>query len=296
MAEAGRLCFSTDAMFVQGMDAVLCVNAYNGRKLWEYPLPGIQKVYDGEHLMGTSGTGGNYCVGPTGLYVHTGQECLRIDPATGELLASFKAPAQPDGNPGTWGIVALEGDTLFGTLADTRHLVTYRYQKGDMNRQYTESIGLFALNAVTGDARWSYQSEHTIRHNAIAIGKGRVHLIDRPTATSDREREKRTGVPNPDAKHPPGKLITLNAANGDVLWQSDDEIYGTTLVLGAEHDVLLMCYQDWRFKLASELGGRMAGFDGSTGKRRWDISASYKTRPIINGRTVYMQPGASGSC
>ena len=284
--------FFEGRMFVQGMDALLCVNAYNGRKLWEYPLPEIQKVYDGEHLMGTSGTGGNYCVGSSGLYVHTGEECLRIDPATGELLASFKAPAQRDGTPGTWGIVALEGDTLYGTLADTGHLVTFRYQPGDMNEQYTESIGLFAMDAVTGRVLWNHQSQHTIRHNAIAIGDGRVHLIDRPTATGDRKREKRRGVPDPDAKHPPGELVTLDAATGKVLWRSGDDIYGTMLVLSTEHDILLMCYQDWRFKLASELGGRMAAFDAGTGERRWDVKASYTTRPIINGRTIYLQPDA----
>ena len=53
-----------------------------------------------------------------------------------------------------------------------------------------------------------------------------------------------------------------------------------------------MCYQNWRFKLASEVGGRMAAFDSSTGRRRWDIEAPYRTRPVINGRTVYLQPGA----
>ena len=283
--------FLDGRMFVQGLDALLCVNAYNGRKLWEYPLPGIQKVYDGEHLMGTSGTGGNYCVGETGLYIHTGEECLRIDPATGKRLASFKAPAEADGSPGTWGIVALEGGTLFGTLADTRHLVTYRYLQGDMNQQYTESVGLLAMDAVTGEVHWSYHPQDTIRHNTIAIGNGRVHLIDRAEAMGDRKREKRRGVPDPGDQQVPGKLVTLDAASGQELWRVEDDIYGTVLAMSAEHDVLLMCYQDWRFKLASELGGRMAAFDSVTGKRLWDIEASYKTRPIINGRTVYLQPG-----
>ncbi len=279
-------------MYVQGVDAVLCANPYNGRKLWEYPLPNVQQVFDGEHLMGTSGTGSNWCVGPQGLYIHTGAECLRLDRVTGRRLASFPAPSLPDGTPGTWGIVALAGDTLFGTLADTRHLVTYRFQEGDMREQFTESIGLFAMDAATGKVRWQYRPQHTIRHNAVAIGDGRIHLIDRPTAVGDRRREKRAGTPDAEDQHPLGKLVTLSAADGKVIWQLDEGIYGTMLVLSAEHDVLLMSYQDWRFKLASELGGRMAAFDSATGRRRWDVEASYKSRPVVNGRRIYLQPQA----
>ncbi|MBN2448856.1 MAG: PQQ-binding-like beta-propeller repeat protein, partial [Lentisphaeria bacterium] len=284
--------FLDGRLFIQGLDALLCVNAYNGSKLWEYPLPGIQKAYDGEHLMGTSGTGGNVCVGPHGLYIHTGEECHRLDPASGEGLARFPAPPQPDGRPGTWGIVAIEGDTLFGTLADTRHLVTYRYQKGDMSQQFTESIGLFAMDAITGALRWLHQPRQSMRHNAIAIGNGRIHLIDRAPALGDRERETRRGIPDPEDVHPTGRLVTLDAASGRILWESDEEIYGTTLVLSPEHEILLMCYQDWRFKLASERGGRMAAFRAGTGERCWDIEASYQTRPVLNGRTIYLQPGA----
>ncbi len=284
--------FFNGRLFIQGLDGLLCVNAYNGRKLWEYPLPGIQQVFDGEHLMGTSGTGGNYCVGPAGLYIHTGRECLRIDPASGALIGRLRAPDQPDGSPGAWGIVALSGNTLFGTLADTRHLVTFRYREGDMSNQFTEAMLLFAMDAVTGGIRWRYQPEHSIRHNAIAIGDGRVHLIDRPIASGDRHREKRVGKPDPEDVHPPGKLVALDAKEGRTLWSSDDQVYGTTLALSEEHDLLLMCYQDWRFKLASELGGRMAAFDSATGERRWDVEAGYQGRPVINGRAVYLQPGA----
>ncbi len=282
--------FLDGRLFIQGIDGVLCVDAYNGRRLWEYSLPGIQAAFDGEHLMGTSGTGSNYCVAEHGLYIHTGDRCLRLDPATGRRLAEFLPPDQANGKPGTWGVIACVGDTLFGTLANSEHVVTYRYGRGDMRTQFTESTGLFALDARTGRLKWQYRARDSIRHNAIAIGNGRVHLIDRPLARGDRHREKRIGTPDPDDEHPPGTLLALDTADGKVLWRTDDA-YGTLLALSEEHDVLLMCYQNWRFKLASELGGRMAAFDAATGKPQWDLQAAYTTRPVINGRTIYLQPG-----
>ena len=42
------------------------------------------------------------------------------------------------------------------------------------------------------------------------------------------------------------------------------------LALSPTHDVLLMCYQPTRFKLPSEVGGRLAGIRASSGERLWD--------------------------
>jgi hypothetical protein len=189
-------------------------------------------------------------------------------------------------------VIACSDHTLFGTLANTEHLVTYRYRPGDMSTQFTESLLLFAMDAETGELKWQYQPEQSIRHNALAVGNGRVYLIDRPMAVGDRHRERQRGVPDPGDAHPAGTLVALDAEDGKVLWKSDDGVYGTVLAVSEEHDTLLMCYQDWRFKLASELGGRMAAFDAADGTRRWDIRANALTRPILNGRTVYMEPGA----
>jgi outer membrane protein assembly factor BamB len=91
---------------------------------------------------------------------------------------------------------------------------------------------------------------------------------------------------------PLGTLVALNADNGDVRWTSSDNIYGTLLAVSEKHDVLLMSYQDTRFKLVSEVGGRMAAFKASTGDKLWDVEARYGSRPILNDSTIYAQPGA----
>ena len=51
--------FREGRVFVEGMHALRAYNAYNGRTLWEYPLPDILTAYDQEHLVGTAATGSN---------------------------------------------------------------------------------------------------------------------------------------------------------------------------------------------------------------------------------------------
>lgn len=278
--------FHEGRLFAEGMNAICAVDAYNGRRLWEHPLPNVLKPYHGEHLMGTAGTQSNYCVAADGVYVRTGDRCLRLDPASGKKLAEFEAPRRPDGKPAPWGYLVYENGTLFGSLADPEHIVKFPYQKADMSQLLTESVTFFALDAKTGKLKWTYQAKHSLRHNAIAVGGGRVYLIDRPVAEMDRlggEKAK---------EHPKGELLALDAATGKVLWRTADDIYGTLLTVSVAHDVLVMSYQPTRFKLPSETGGHLAGFRASDGKRLWDKKASYLTRPLINDRIVYAQGGA----
>jgi len=286
--------FLDGRLFVEGVNGLRCVDAYNGRSLWEFPLPNILKEYDQDHIMGAAGTGSNVCVTPASVYVRTADKCLRIDPATGRQIGELVAPKLPDGKPGTWGYLACVGDTVFGTLSNTEHIVEYRYVRSEMGTQFTESRLLFALDAETGEAKWQYRPELSIRNNTIVIGGGRVYLIDRSPALFDRldpesKRRKGQGGALP---FPTGTLVALDGATGKLAWKATESIYGTMLALSEEHDVLLMSYQDTRFKLRSELGGRMAAFRASDGNRLWDVEAKYGSRPILNGRTIYAQPGA----
>lgn len=288
--------FSGGRMFVEGMNGLRAVNAYNGRTLWEYPLPGIQKAFDQEHLVGTAATSSNFCTDGRHVYVHTPDTCLVIDAASGEKLREYPVPGG-----GVWGYIAVQDGILFGSVADQDHIVKWAFKESTMDEIYTQSKRFFALDAATGELKWTYEPQHSIRHNAIAIGDGKVFLVDMPLAEIDRidydpEQAKRRGEePNADALVEPAELIALDFATGHELWRKSDDIYGTLLALSIEHDLLLMTQQHTRFKQPSETGGRMTAFRASTGDRVWDAPSDPQgkaSRPIINGSVIYNEPGA----
>jgi outer membrane protein assembly factor BamB len=278
-------------MFVEGLNSVRAVSIYNGRTLWDTPLPGVLKPYHQDHLTGVAATGSNLCLGPDRLLLCTADHCDGFDVPSGRRISRWQAPRDAAGQPGKWGYLACDGQTLFGSLANEEHLVKESWRsflgKLDMTQLLTESRLLFALDARTGEPRWKYPAKDSIRHNAIAAGGGRIYFIDRPLAMGDR--------PGPMAAksgpgHLPGELICLDARAGQVLWKQTAEIFGTLLCLSTEHDVLVMAYQNTRFKLDSEVGGRLAAFRASDGGRLWDIEAAYRSRPVIVGQAIYAEP------
>ena len=275
--------FYKGQLYVMGRDELWALDAYNGRPMWKYPFKGIGKIYDGEHLLGTAATGSTLCVAEEGVFVRYGEKCLRLDRLRGEKLGEFKAP-----EGGTWGFVACVDGVLFGSTANTKHQVPdYYHGKADMNGVWTESTSLFALEAGTGKLKWTFKPRASLRHNTIAIGGGRVYLIDRELA-AERGRHKKLLEP-----HKPGELVALEIASGKQLWRKTEDIYGTVLALSEKHDVLLMSYQPpFRGKgLTSEVGGRMTAFKASGGGKMWDAQAAYTHRPVVIDRTVYLNRG-----
>ncbi len=287
--------FQDGRMFVEGMGALRAVDGYNGRNLWEFPLPNIQAAYNADHLSGTSVTGSNFCVADGNVYVHDKLQCYRLDAATGRKLGEFKTPVNKDRKPGSWGYIASDGKLLFGSVANPQHVARFAWKFADVSELWGESATFFALDAKSGELRWKYDAEESIRHNAITIGNGHVYLIDRAIAKEDKLTtvDKAGKLPAVAAvKHSPGQIVALDINTGEIAWKGERDAFGTVLSLSPQHDTLLMSYQSTRFKLPSEVGGKLAAYRASTGKPLWQKEAKYVTRPLINDRTIYAQGGS----
>lgn len=289
--------FNRGVLVVEGVNGLSGLNAYNGRPRWVYPVAKILSDWDGvHHDVGVGDAGSNFCLGDDAVFVRTGRQCLKLDLATGRKLAEFATPADATSTNRNWGFVAYADGVLFGTALNDAHPVSPRYSG---IRLRTESVLLFAFDAKTGRLLWRYKPEHSLRNNAIAIANNRLYLIDRPLALADRITEpKPNGKQGPLLKpgdQPGGTLVALDARSGAVLWKANDDVFGTQLAVSSKHGALLMFYQAVKhkfFKLPSEVGNRMAALSITNGQRIWDKAATYKTRPIINGDTIYAEGGA----
>jgi len=297
--------FSEGRLFVQGMDAIRCYNAYNGRVLWEYATPAIQSLNDYDHALGAAVTHQNWCIDGDRLYIRiekalgtsAGRHVVALDTATGSEVARYDVPAIEGLDfLEYWGWLAVVDGTIYGTVANYDHTVNWGWGTYDTHKLFSESVALFALDAATGDMKWLYKAKDSIRHNAIAIGGDRLYLIDRPVAVMDRKMIRPSGFEPSD--HPNGVLVALDTENGDIIYRKRGGIYGTLLAYSAEHDVLVMTYQFTRFAMSSEFGGRMSGFRAADGNLLWSVETgidgsqdySYSSRPIVNGRTIYLEP------
>jgi outer membrane protein assembly factor BamB len=269
-------------LYSEGLHSLIAVDAYNGTLLWRLPLEGILEAYDADHWIGAAGEGSNYCVSPQGVYLRTEDHCLHIDPETGRERGRFQSPPARDGREGTWGFLATESGRVYGSVADTKYLVLYR--RRPVKGIYTESLELFALDGKTGEVLWTRPAQHSIRNNTIALGGRLIYFIDRPRAPFELNWKA------PPVNHPGGELFALDAASGEKVWSTEDDVYGTVLIFSADHDALLMCYQSAFGKLRSEIGGRMRVYKASTGSILWESDkASHTTRPVVIGRTIYAE-------
>ena len=285
----------------EGLDEIRCTDAYNGTLLWTLKLPGILAAYQEGTQVGAGQIGSTFCVADDVLYARKDDECLRFDVFTGRKLDLFTAPTFPNGKAGRWGYLACKDGVLYGALMNEKYVIKAQHGNGSermqkpMNEHLTESSLLFALDAGTGKVKWTFAPKHSIRNNAIAVGDGLVYAIDREPAEMDTILRSvvtawRRGK-KPVPKHPAGVLLALDAQTGQEEWRDDRNIYGTTLAVSTEHDVLLMGYGRVGFARPSERGQGMRAYRASGGKLLWE-SKNSGTRPAIVGRTIYGFPFA----
>jgi outer membrane protein assembly factor BamB len=274
-------------MFVQGENVVSAYDVYNGLKLWEREISGAIRV-------SASHDGSNLAVSRQGLFVAVGDTCLKLDPATGQTQATFRVPSD-DGRPGRWGYLAAVGSLVYGSRCPGG-------QTSDL---------LFALDAQTGDVRWTHSGKR-IPHIAVSIGGGRVHFIDSGPTPDERklavEQQRERIMERPEAERAAALekadvrvASTLNAETGRLTWRQPIDLTdcgGGTVASMVNDGVLVFfgVYLDghyWQQFFAGEFASRrVVALSAAEGEFLWSEPVGYRVRPLIVGDTLHTEPWA----
>jgi outer membrane protein assembly factor BamB len=278
-------------MFVQGENIVMAYDAYNGVKLWEREIPGAMRV-------NASHDGGNLTANGEALFVAIGDRCLRLDPATGETVHTYQVPPAADGKRRRWGYVACVGKLLYGSRSPVS----------------INSEALFAFDLDSGKLRWLYAGKQ-ISNNSIAIGDGRVFLVDQKATDEQRQQvvdEKRQQLQNlPDQQRTKAEqsldktdvrlAVALNAETGQTVWQQPIDLTdcaGGGVASMYNRGVLLVfgVYLDghyWQQFFAGQFASRrITALSHDDGRQLWSEPVGYRVRPLIIGDTLHAEPWA----
>ena len=285
-------------LFIEGRDMLRAVDVYTGRLLWQREFKDVGIFYDNtSHHPGAGAIGGNYVCTADSVYLVWGRKCLRLDPATGETLAEFALPPDESGQQPFWGYVAVQGDCL---IAGSSPMLLLARAPGetideDDTEQLKRAMPLFSpfgegsrrlvvMDRFDGRVHWTRDAQFNFRHNAIAVGAGKVFCLDRMTEQRLAHFRRRGQVPVADFC-----LYAFDMQTGETVWQSTELAFGTWLAYSEPTGLLLQAGSKNRDRAADEVGKGLAVFEGATGKLIWHVDDDYGGPPLLYPDTIVTQ-------
>jgi len=160
-----------------------------------------------------------------------------------------------------------------------------------VNAEYSSgSKKLVAMNRHTGEVLWDRRAKHSFRHNAIVVADNKVFCIDGMT-DAKLAYLKRRGLDLSKER----TVYALDARTGDLLWESDEEVFGTWLGYSTEHGVLLQAGSASGDRAKDEVSRGMVAYRGSDGKVLWKTDDSYKGPPMLYHNWIITQTGGGSA-
>ena len=290
-------------LFIQGHDSVMAYDAFNGQFLWKTPNPGAMRtgVYNAREP-------GNMAASDDHLYMLLDEKCIQFDAATGKVAHEFVIPGAGSKPNLEWGYIAYNDGFLYGTATERVENAAEQARRGKSGSIATDAI--FAYQVSTRALAWQYQGK-SISHGSIAIGDGRVFLIDSSLTPAQRDemlRQDKTGlaklaeerIKNADLR----MAVALDASTGKKVWAkpvdvtdcSDIGIGGGALTLMYQNGHLVLGGANanghyWEQFLAGEFARRrLVVLDAEKGEKIWARDANYRHRPVVINNEVIAEP------
>ena len=305
-------------LFIEGLDCISARDVYTGEVLWKTEITELNKIgvyYDGsykdtptstsynqEHLPGANIRGTNFVATADRVYVASGNRCLVLDSATGEILDEIALSADKDtGEPPEWAYIGVWDDLLIAgcgfsefsevmprdseELDEVKKLSeskrNARLAATDYDKSASRRITVFDRHS--GKPQWSIAADYGFLHNGIVASKGRIYLLDKLNPYLEAKLARR-GIGN--AGEGKSRLLSLDIGTGKIFWETRENVFGSWLGVSQEHDILLQSTRPSRDMVRGEDGERMIAYSAGDGQPIWDRNIKYSSVPIIHGDKI----------
>lgn len=279
-------------LFLQGLQRITAVNAFNGTILWTLEIPDLLRFNVPRDCS-------NWCADADHLYAAVGDEVWQLDAATGALVRRHSVLPGPRKDWAyDWGYVARAGDKLLGSAVKHASAYTnfwgsagwYDAPAGPLAAKVC-SDNLFALTHGSSSVAWSY-SQGIVINSTVTVGDGRVYFVE------SRNREVRDADARRVTSHELWQsqvLVALDLDTGRMLWE---RLVDTTDGQAAFY----LAHGDGKLALVSSGDKRyhVAAFDAATGKPAWEQRfgwpggksdhGNHLSRPAIVGGKLFVRP------
>ena len=308
-------------LIIQGMDCLNARDVYTGRVLWQTKLKNpeiyltyfnetyadtpLNPSYNQEHIPGANSRGTNFIATSDWIYVIDDDDCRVLDITNGETVKIFELPLNDSIEKPSWGYLGILENKLiagsdfvpFSKLTSSAPLddeerkklrpKDIRRYRDFQNYDNTASKKLVVMDRQSGNVLWELESRYGFIHNAVAAGKNTIYCLDKHPPAVEKSLARR-GIEKPNDY----RLLALDADTGQILWQANENVFGSWLGLSQEHNLLIQSTRPSRDMVRDEDGERMIVYNSQNGRLIWNREFQYNNPPIIHGEKIITDQAA----
>lgn len=281
-------------LFVQGLQRIIALDAYNGSVLWTWELPRLGR-------FNMPRDSGNWSANADSVFAAIDDEVWRFDAATGALVHRYKTPEgkRPDWDY-DWGYLAAEEDQIIGS--GIRNGSTFKEYWGGATAGWydatsgpvTEKVSgesLFAMDLNTGAVRWE-RNRGWIMHSGVAFGEESIYIAEMRHPKVLELQTSRVGIPE---MWEDLWLVALDRKTGEAQWEQKLEIPSGQVAF-------TVAYAEGKIIVngSGEGSYHASAFDSVNGEKLWKQTVpwpqnhhgGHMARPAIVQGVVYIRPAA----
>jgi outer membrane protein assembly factor BamB len=289
LSTAGRL-------YVQGLQRIAALDAYNGMVLWSLEIPDLQRFNMPRDC-------GNWCADRDFVYAAVRDKCWQIDAARGEVVKIHDVVTAADSAKFDWGSLISMDYQLIGTAVKQGTSWTTFWGGADAgwydarSGAVTDKIcadNLFSIDKNTGQTKWTY-AQGVVINSTVPVHAKRIYFVECRNREIIDAPERRIGNPKLWEDQ---YLVALDAYTGKLIWErpidTEDGKVVFYLAGGAAGRLVIVASADEKY--------HVYGFSTDGGEQLWNQTFRWPggkgdhgkamSRPAIVGDRVYVRPQA----